>query len=198
MSVTVAVPTVADLPAVYRICLLTGFAGQDATARHDDPDLLGHIYAGPYVVADPSLCRVLLDGSRVVGYCLGTADTRAFEAWCEARWYPALRARHALPADDDETPDAQLRRQIHHPDRLDDDLVARYPAHLHIDLLPQAQGTGGGRLLIESVHAALAHRGAPAVHLGVDPTNTRAIGFYEHLGYRRAPGPGAVLVRRLT
>lgn len=196
MSLAVAVPTLADLPALYRICLLTGDAGQDATARHDDPDLLGHVYAGAYLTADPGLCRVLLDGSRVVGYCLGTADTRAFEAWCESEWYPGLRSRYPRPRDDDHSPDARLVRQLHVPERVADEVVEAYPAHLHIDLLPQAQGTGGGRRLIQAVHTALAERGAAGVHLGVAPTNTRAIGFYEHLGYRRQPTPDGVLMAR--
>jgi ribosomal protein S18 acetylase RimI-like enzyme len=31
------------------------------------------------------------------------------------------------------------------------------------------------------------------VHLGVDPRNARAIGFYEHLGMRRHDHEGGVL-----
>ena len=36
-----------DLDELYRICLLTGDAGQDATALYQDPRLLGHIFAAP-------------------------------------------------------------------------------------------------------------------------------------------------------
>ena len=50
-----------DLPALYRICLLTGDAGGDATPLYRDPDLLGHVYLGPYPIADPGLTFVVVD-----------------------------------------------------------------------------------------------------------------------------------------
>ena len=37
-----------------------------------------------------------------------------------------------------------------------------------------------------TLFAALRDRGVSGVHLGVGPTNTRAIGFYRHLGFRAA------------
>ena len=37
-----------DLDDLYRVCLETGDAGKDATALHDDPALLGHVYVGAY------------------------------------------------------------------------------------------------------------------------------------------------------
>src|SRR5213075_2470619 len=62
--------TVHDLPGVYRVCLLTGDAGKDATALARDPDLLGHVYVGPYVVGEPGLSLVVADDSGIAGYCL--------------------------------------------------------------------------------------------------------------------------------
>ena len=53
-------------------------------------------------------------------------------------------------------------------------MVARYPSHLHIDLLPRGQGQGHGRLLIESLLDLLRAGGSGGVHLGVSPTNLRA------------------------
>ena len=88
--------TVHDLPGVYRVCLLTGAAGADATALHDDPDLLGHLWAGPYLAFPDAVTRVLRDEHGVAGYCLAVPDTRAFEQWVEQVWLPPLRARHPL------------------------------------------------------------------------------------------------------
>ena len=60
-------------------------------------------------------------------------------------------------------------------DRLDSgDLLGEYPSHLHIDLLPRAQGRGNGRALMETFLAALTERGSPGVHLGTSPQNVRA------------------------
>jgi ribosomal protein S18 acetylase RimI-like enzyme len=169
-----------DLPAMSRICLLTGDAGQDATALYRDPDLLAHVYCGPYPAADPSLSFVVVDDEGVAGYLVGTADTAAFTAWQDEHWWPALRARYP-PAPDDGTADHALVELIHHPPH--DEPPAGFPAHLHIDLLPRLQGQGWGRRLIEAFVAALAERGVPGLHLGVDPRNAGARAFYARLGF---------------
>jgi ribosomal protein S18 acetylase RimI-like enzyme len=72
---------------------------------------------------------------------------------------------------------------IHHPELASDEVVADYPAHLHIDLLSHVQAKGVGRMLMNRLFEELRSRGVPGVHLGVDPRNERAIGFYEHLGF---------------
>ncbi len=174
-----------DLPGMYRLCLLTGAAGEDATSLYRDPDLLGHVYCGPYPTADPGLTFVVADEQGVGGYVVATADTAAFDAWCEEHWWPTLRAqRPQAPDPGDGTQDHVLLAQVHHPDPTD--VPADAPAHLHIDLLPRLQGQGWGRRLVDALAAALRARGVPGVHLGVAAANSRAIAFYEHLGFRRA------------
>ena len=71
--------------------------------------------------------------------------------------------------------------------------LAEYPAHLHIDLLPELQGQGFGRRLIDTLRAALAARGVPAVHLGMDAANTGARAFYDRLGFHELPSSTAEL-----
>ena len=65
--------------------------------------------------------------------------------------------------------------------------TAQYPAHLHIDLLPETQGQGLGRRLIETLFAELRRRGVKGLHLGMNPENTGAAAFYERLGMQRLP-----------
>ncbi|MET0353639.1 MAG: GNAT family N-acetyltransferase, partial [Plantibacter flavus] len=72
------------------------------------------------------------------------------------------------------------------------ELLAQYPAHLHIDLLPETQGMGVGRRLIDAFCGLLAERGVPGVHLGVGVSNTGAQQFYQRTGFTRVEGgPGA-------
>jgi ribosomal protein S18 acetylase RimI-like enzyme len=173
-----------DLYSLYRICLRTADSGQDATAIFRDPELIGHIYTAPYAVAEPDLCFILTVDGAPSGYVLGTRDSNAFHAWCEREWFPVLRARYPLPPVEDDSADADAIREIHegrasHPD------LAAYPAHLHIDLLPVAQGQGWGRRMIETFIGRLREIGAPAVHLGVGKRNTGAIQFYERVGFHR-------------
>ena len=67
-------------------------------------------------------------------------------------------------------------------------MVAAYPSHLHVDLLPAAQGGGDGRRLLETLFDALRAAGSTGVHLGVARDNARAVGFYRHLGFTELDG----------
>ncbi len=182
-----------DLPGAYRTCLLAGDAGKDATALHRDPDLLGHVFVGPYLAQSGGTRLVVVDEAGSAGYLLSTDDTLAFEAWAEREWWPRLRARYALLEDD--SADAEMIRNIHRPERTPPAIATGYPAHLHIDLQERARGKGLGRVLIERLLAELRDRGVKGVHLGVDAANANAIGFYEHLGFREVGRePGAILM----
>lgn len=175
-----------DLPALYRICHATGWNGSDASPHVSDPDLIGHVYAGPYAVLEPELAFVAEMDRRVIGYVLGTSDSVRFHAVTEAEWFLALRARYALPEAADQSPTAIFVRALHrgHPPPASIDL-ARYPAHLHIDLLPQAQGHGCGRRLIDRLRTELSARQVPGVHLYVGSANPGAIAFYQRVGFSR-------------
>jgi ribosomal protein S18 acetylase RimI-like enzyme len=113
---------------------------------------------------------------------LGALDTAAFEARCEAAWWPALRARH--PVESGGTPlDDLLIHLVHHRTAPDPDVLAHHPSHLHIDLLPEAQSAGWGRRLLDTLFDSLRADGSPGVHWGVSTRNERALGFYRHLGF---------------
>ncbi|MBD8079707.1 GNAT family N-acetyltransferase [Cellulosimicrobium arenosum] len=171
-----------EVDRLYDVCLRTGAAGQDATADLRDPRLLGEVYLGAYLALEPDLASVLDDAGDAVGYVVGTRDTLAFEERCEREWWPALRERYPLDDFPDASRDAELVRLIHAPRRTDPHLVADYPAHLHVDLLPGAQGGGNGRRLLATLFDALRSAGVPGVHLGVARANVGAVGFYRHLG----------------
>jgi len=173
--------TVQDLPGIYRVCLLTGDAGQDASEQFRNPDLLGHVYVGPYVVGQADLALVVIDPEGVAGYCLAARDARAFEAWAEAAWWPLLRDQY--PIRDDGSPDAEVIRLFHSPPRAPDAVVREYPAQAHIDLLARVRGRGCGRELMERQLESLRRQGAPGVHLDVAADNANAIAFYRHLGF---------------
>ena len=186
-----------DLGALYQICLLTGDNGQDATPLFDDPRLLGHFFAAPYGLFEPSLAFVAEDTDGVAGYILGALDTQAFEEQLERNWWPTLRTRYPDPPPDlppgHWTPDQRMAHMIHHPWRIPDELAARYPSHLHIDLLPRLQASGFGRQLITTLIAALRGQRSCGVHLYVPPGNYRAAEFYRHLGFTELPVTAAEL-----
>jgi ribosomal protein S18 acetylase RimI-like enzyme len=181
----------ADLAGAYRVCLGTADSGADASGIYSDPDLVGHVYVGPYLAAEASIASVVADETGVAGYMLGALDTRAFAAWCEENWWPGLRKRYPLGSASGA--DAQLVALIHSPDTLPNAIVDEYPSHLHIDLLPRAQGIGLGRTLIDGFRNQLVDRGSRGVHLVVGADNASAIAFYTHLGFEELEVfPGAI------
>jgi ribosomal protein S18 acetylase RimI-like enzyme len=180
-----------DLDDLYRICLLTADAGEDATRLYSDPTLPGHIWAAPYAIFEPSLAFVAEDGDGIGGYVVAALNTAAFEQRLEQEWWPGLRARYAEPlaeaGDGMSRAERQARANIHHPWLTSPDLLQSYPSHLHIDLLPRMQGRGGGRRLIETLAAALRSDGSSGLHLFVSDRNKRAQGFYRHVGFTELP-----------
>ncbi|GAB3432343.1 GNAT family N-acetyltransferase [Actinophytocola sediminis] len=188
-----------DKLAMYDICLRTGDHGADATGLYADSALIGQVYVGPYLALAPRLAFVAADEDGVAGYVIGAEDTRAFESACERDWWPGLRERYPRTAFPPESRDGKLVRLLHEPPEAEQHVVERYPAHLHIDLLPRLQGRGFGRRLLETLFDALRAAGAPAVHLGVSALNERALAFYDHIGFtevRRHP-ESLVLARDL-
>jgi ribosomal protein S18 acetylase RimI-like enzyme len=171
-----------DLTRLYLICLETVFGGLEVARQYNDPDLLGHFYAAPYAVLEPDLCFVLTDHGTPVGYILGTRDSRMFRERCELEWFPPLRERYAPPDEGDRSRDAGMIRLIHrgHDAALK---FPDHPAHLHIDLLPSAQGGGHGRALMTRFLDQLRTLEVPGVHLGVGKQNAGAVAFYRRMGF---------------
>ena len=184
-----------DLDALYAICLATGDHGEDAQSHYDDKRIIGEIYAAPYAVLEPGLAFVTEDDEGVGGYIIGTRDSRAFEAACEASWWPKLRLVHENPRGtppDGWTWDQKRAFQIHRPFAIPDAVVATAPAHLHINLLPRLQGQGLGQAMLDTWLWAAGGK----AHLGCDVQNLRAQRFYDAYGFSRLPAeesaPGTV------
>ncbi|WP_270365644.1 GNAT family N-acetyltransferase [Microbacterium algeriense] len=178
----------AEVDRLYAVCLRTGANGQDASALFHDDRMLGDIFVGPYLALEPELAWVIAPrGGPAAGFVLGAADTEDFERTAESVWWPGVRERHGLVGRDQEDAlppgEAAARKAIRQPPRTPVAVTADYPAHLHIDLLPEAQGGGNGRRMIDTLLGALRARKVRGVHLGVGKGNTAAIGFYRHLGF---------------
>lgn len=193
-----------DEDALMQVCLGTGAAGEDATdVFRLEPRLLSEIYLLPYLALEPELATVVAaPGGSPVGYVLGAIDTAAFEAAADERWWPAVRERVPLGSVPDDAPEAALVRRIHAPAPAPPpELLRDHPSHLHVDLLPVAQGRGLGRRLLQRLFDQLAAAGSTGVHLGVSRANVRAIGFYRAMGFDEWPSDGSggvTFVRRFA
>ncbi|MEX0349454.1 MAG: GNAT family N-acetyltransferase [Paracoccaceae bacterium] len=182
-----------DLDAYYRISLLTGDRGGDATQLYRRPRLMGQIYSAPYLLYSPALCLSLVADGRVAGYCVGAADTDTFASVLERDWWPPLRAAHPMPdiaRRDQWTVEERRIAAIHRPKRPPRRLVECYPAHVHLNLLPECQGKGWGARLLREWFSIARVAGVGAVHLGANPGNSRAIAFWNSQSFEHVPVDG--------
>ena len=175
---TIRAATFADERQIARICLLTGADGGDATGQFTDDAVLADVFAVPYLRGPGCVALVWDVEGQARGYVLAAADTSAFQAWFSNEWWPSRRHREA------HTPgDAWLLPSAADPKRCLNAAVADYPAHLHIDLLPDQQGKGAGRRLIDAMCEALRGSGVPGVHLVASAANRGALAFYPRVGF---------------
>lgn len=173
----------ADTDACYEICLRTADNGGDASHLHADRRIVGEVWVAPYLVRHPECAFVVEDDEGVGGYIVGAPNTAAYDRWAAELWFPPLRDRYPKGTFPEGTADAACVNLIHTPPVMPAERVAGYPAHLHINQLPRLQGRGFGKQLMNRLFAVCRTAGAQSIHLGCSPANTRAITFYQRLGF---------------
>ena len=181
-----------DRDAVAEICVRTAEAGADATGVLSDDAIWPAIFVLPYVERHPDLAFVVVDDRDVaVGYIVCAPDTRAFEEWFHDHWWPVRgRAWTASPPADER--EAEILRYAANRRAGAEPYGDAHPAHLHIDLLPAAQGQGWGRRLVDTLIGALRERGVTGVHLVASAENAGALAFYRRLGFTPLPSHDGV------
>jgi len=164
--------------------LQTANSGGDATRLFNNPDIVGHFYLAPYVQYEPEVAFIVTNNKEPCGYIVGTKDSQLFFEKSERDWLPMLRERYPLSDDSKgHVHDARIIKRIHEGYIVKEEL-RDYPAHLHINLLPETQGQGIGRKLMEIFINNLIDLNVSALHLEVGKANPGAINFYERMGFK--------------
>jgi GNAT superfamily N-acetyltransferase len=183
---------IADLPYIYDICLKTALSGQDATYQVSDKFMIGQYFAAPYLHFEIDVCFIVTDKTVPLGYILGTSDSAAFYDWMNTMWLPSIRSIYPVEmphiSDFERFVINVINQDCHFPGFLKE-----YPAHLHIDLLPQAQRMGMGNRLISKFIDKLKSKGVPGLHLSVGEKNQRAVAFYKKVGFLHLATKSAAL-----
>ncbi|KAJ7590828.1 acyl-CoA N-acyltransferase [Mycena floridula] len=196
MTILIRAVRVSDEASLSRICLLTADAGKSAEPLHEFGELPGLVYAVPYVKLPQTTWGFVLEDmdrdGEVVGYILGSKDTREFEAYAGEHWWPQLAEKYppskaVRPADKRYM---ELLRNMHVAPEANIKYAA---AHLHIDILAEYQRKGWGRKLMETAinHLAAEQVEGSGVWLGLDPKNEDARIFYTRLGFKDIEGSPA-------
>ena len=174
--------------------------------------LCAYIWTHQYRVLSPSTCWVLDDGTgTAVGYCIGCPDLDDF---CDR--YDEYVTSVLDPASDITRPDdltnrapwidpatgqvseTALSQQAYNPqwlvlDGTEDLRAAGYKATMHIDILPEWQGKGWGRKLIDNLFESVQKKpveGRKGLWLGIAGDNAKVVHFYEKMGLRVWPKEG--------
>ena len=148
-----------------------------------------------YVSLTPATCFVLDDGNgQAVGYCIGTADTLQFAEKWRKEFAPTVDPQQVPQPDvrnDDPLMEKEetkgFRHAVHHAEcsalQAWPKELKKYPAHMHIDILPEFQRKGWGSILINTLFDAVKREGAPGIHLDMVRWNTVGRSFYEKIGF---------------
>ncbi|MBN1646935.1 MAG: GNAT family N-acetyltransferase [Spirochaetales bacterium] len=171
-----------DLPYVYEICHRTGYNGKDASEQVSDRYIIGQYYAAPYIVYKKEHCFIAEKENIPCGYVLSAFSTEDFYRWMNNEWLPPLRERYPADMKAKSVFEKTLAGEISRNPELPE-FISDYPSHLHIDLLPEIQGIGLGRQLMNQIINRLREDGSKGIHLGVSDKNEKAAGFYERLGF---------------
>ena len=155
-----------DRERVRRIAFETGYMGESPAWYWRDAPSFADAWTGYYTDREPESAFVAADGDAVVGYLVGCADTARAPKAADAIVRLMLRRQLLLRPGtagffwrsfwdvlrDGNVPSAELSDP-------------RWPAHLHINLLPAARGHGAGRGLDRRV----ARPAAPARRARLPP-----------------------------
>lgn len=178
-----------DEPALADVCVRTADAGGDATGLLSDDGIWPAIFVLPYAARHPEFAFVVeTDDERVAGYVVATPDTDAFEEWFRDEWWPRYTERFPRPTTE-QSREHDILRYAYERTPGEALFSADYPAHLHIDLMPEVQGQGWGRRLIDQQKSALRDAGVPGLHLVVGTDNRGAMAFYRRVGFTPLPSP---------
>jgi GNAT superfamily N-acetyltransferase len=171
----------ADLPYLYDICAKTAFNGGDARHLLSDPLIIGQYFLAPYVIFNPDWCWVVEQDNRLLGYLVSTPDSEIFANWMTSNWLFAVRQLYPISAQQKFSRyETWLRKLIHEIPKLEI-FVRDFPAHLHIDLLPEAQGKRLGSKLMTLFEQKLIENKISGYHLAMSADNS-AGKFYESNG----------------
>ena len=145
-------------------------------------------YCDYYIEKEPENCFVAVnDENRAVGYIICTENYDRFRPVFLREYVPRI------PAEDPERREDAVNSTL-----LQEKFKALYPAHLHIDLLPEYQRMGLGHRLVDTLRAHLKEKNVPGVMLTVGGQNRVGQSFYKKYGFERldeTPGDVAFGIR---
>lgn len=159
-----------DKPALRNICYVTSSGFESPRAK----EALYTMYCDYYVdrARETSFLAEDEDG-KILGYIFCAPDGETYEREFNKFYAPKLKK-------------VSLFRWILNKinAKLESGVAKKYPAHLHIDILPEAQRMGLGTKLVDELFRELRARNVSGVYLCCGADNAKGIGFYRKYGFK--------------
>lgn len=171
-----------DIKDLSIVALSTAMGGKDGQDFFYNKDLISQYYCEPYIRFDSQYCFTVEENNTCCGYTVGASNSVEYYKWFNEIWLVKLRAQY-LNCKSISTEEDRILQLIQE-DVEPSEYLKQYPAHLHINLLDTMQGKSVGSKLISTLLQKLTDDNITGVHLGVQITNLKAIGFYKHLGFK--------------
>jgi ribosomal protein S18 acetylase RimI-like enzyme len=175
-----------DSASVQQIAADTAWFGWPVERFMEDRRLFFDLVYASYLRLAPEHIWLAEAEGSVAGFILGVPDTAAHRRRALGSVLPGVLMRVVLGR---YRLGPQTRRYVRMGlrsailgERVQADLQL-YPAHLHINLLAEWRGQGGGRLMMETFLAGMCELGVAGVHLHTTDQNTAACLLYEKLGF---------------
>lgn len=160
-----------DKENLEKICLATAAESFKKNEKEIENTLL--LYNRYYFRTQKDNCFVLTNESdEAVGYVLCAPDYKEFR-----RGFHEKELKDIAALGFTKKIRALLETNFNRP------FSKSYPAHLHIDILPEYQGGGNGTRLINTLLCHLKGKGVKGVMLVAGADNKKAIAFYKKNGF---------------
>lgn len=182
-----------DREAVRDICYRTGFMGKSAASFWRHEESFCDVWTSYYTDREPGSLYVATIDDSVVGYLTGCVDTAVAPSTAETLASAVLRYWLLFRPGTAGLLYRGLLDTVRDRMRASGDFRdPRWPAHLHVNLLPAARGSGLGVALMERWLDRLGDIDSPGCHLGTLAENAPAHAFFEKLGFRKHGEPTPV------
>ncbi len=163
---------ISDLENVEYVCRMT--AGNLACQNDVLGKAIAKTYSTYYICECADTCFVLADDEdKAVGYILCEPDYKRYRRVFREKYVPEIKKIHK----------GEGKKAYYLP--VPFSFFGRwFPAHMHIDILPEYQNQGYGSKLLKTLLQELEDRGVKGIMLAAGAENKGAIRFYKRYGFK--------------
>lgn len=174
-----------DAKDILNICYKTGYMGEELTDKNifNDTKLFGYLFCSYYYMYERENCFVAvnIEENKVVGYIIGTLDSKKQEKQFVIKMIPKIFARlmsYTIWKHTESYSIVKFFIKNINSYNMSKILYKKYPAHFHINILPEYQKSGMGSKLLNTFENHAKEKGMKGIHLRTSNKNIKAIPFY--------------------